>query len=278
RIKEVNQLDRRSESLSRRAAASGYMSHQQAKSFYQDYQTVGRDYHTALEDNMNELAQKGMERDRLTKRIREIERKAEPTRTEIDEKIAHQESIRAIDEEWEARMELNRVLERTIENMQKYNDAVLNANTEVKPERGTFVGMMYERAPAIGLALMGGVTAAMGSLFHRGSTIEQRMRPDVVSIRHRTDTDESGCGYLRGKGWREGIRDNAFELGLDNRLGFTGQEMLAFQENYMSNAGYHGMDDLNTAAQEQAIFSRVSGMDSDTTRQFFESIYGTGAV
>ncbi|MGV3184531.1 hypothetical protein, partial [Staphylococcus epidermidis] len=78
--------------------------------------------------------------------------------------------------------------------------------------------------------------------------------------------------------WRRDIRDNALEAGLKDQLGFTGQEMLAFQGNYLDNAGYKGMGDLNAAMTNQAVFSRTTGIDSDTTRQFFDSAFSTGAV
>lgn len=267
KTREVNKLDRRSESLSRRASASNYMSHQQAKSFEKDYHTVKSGYSETLEKNLDIMTKLGQQRTEITNQIKGIERNPDASQEEIDKKIALQRTIEGMDKEREARMELNRALQRTIENMKGYNESV--QGVERKPERGTFRGMVYERAPAIGLALGGAAGYALTSLYQKGESVNDAMRPDVVSIGQRTDSDN----------WRKNIRDNAFDLGLHgDKLGFTGQEMLSFQDNYLSNMGFSNMTDLNTAAQSQAKFSRTTGLGADDTKQFFDSVYSTGAV
>lgn len=271
KIQEVNKLERRTESQSRRASASKYMSFQQSQSFNDDNIRVSHGYVKDRENNMDILARLGMERSGITKQIKGmkgIENNPEATQADIDKKIALQGTIQAIDKEMESRFELNRVLERTIGNMKKYNESV--QGVEVKPERGTFKGMMYERAPAIGLALGGAAAAVWGGLYSQGAGIDRGMRDDVISMGQRTGT--------AGADWRSTIRDGAFGGGLQDRLGFTGQQMLDFQNNYMSNAGFDGMDDLNAAANAQGKFSRTTGLDAKTTQQLFDSVYGTGAV
>lgn len=271
KIQEVNKLDRRSESLSRRAEASKYMSFQQAKSFSKDYRTASQDYTAEKDTNLERLQKLGQERGDLTRKVRDIQGNPEASAKDVDRKIAYQESIRAIDAEMEQRMELNRVLNRTISNMEAYNRKLAEENKiQVKPERGTFRGMMYERAPAIGLAFGGAAAATVGSLYSRGASINQSMRDDVISMGQHTGTE--------GANWRSSIRDNALEMGLSDRLGFTGQDMLNFQQGYMSNNGYEGMDDLNSAAKNQAVFSRSVGVDAATTSDFFSSAFQTGAV
>jgi len=271
KIQEVNKLDRRSESLSRRAEASKYMSFQQAKSFSKDYRTASQGYTTEKETNLEQLQKLGQERGDLTRKVRDIQGNPSATPADVDRKIAYQESIRAIDAEMEQRMELNRVLNRTISNMEAYNRKLTEENKiQVKPERGTFRGMMYERAPAIGLAFGGAAAATVGSLYNRGASINQSIRDDVISMGQHSGTE--------GANWRSNIRDNALEMGLSDRLGFTGQDMLNFQQGYMSNNGYEGMDDLNSAAKNQAVFSRSVGVDAATTSDFFNSAFQTGAV
>lgn len=271
KIQEVNKLDRRSDSLSRRAQASNYMSHQQASSFIKDHRTTNEEYVNERKNNLDYLTRMGQERTSITKQIKDIETNPEATQHEIDKKIALQQTIASMDKEMEARMELNNVLNRTISNMERYNQRVTeNGGVEVKPERGTFRGMVYERAPAIGLALGGAMAGVAGSLYSQGASINQSIRDDVISVGQHTGTD--------GADWRTNIRDNALEAGLQDKLGFKGQDMLAFQQNYLSNEGFNGMDDLNTAMQNQAVFSRSTGIDQNTTKDFFNTAFSSGAV
>lgn len=269
KIREVNKLDRRSESLSRRASASGYMSYQQYSNFMKDYNTSRTRYAAEKEANTNAMASLGQERSSLKQKISDIETNPHASQRDRDMKIAMQQTISSIDKEMETRMELNRTLERTINNMRKYNDELAkNGGVEVKPERGTTRGMLYERAPAIGLAVTGAAAAVAGGLYNQGAQLNRSMRGDIISMGQRTGAEN----------WRRDIRDNALEAGLKDQLGFTGQEMLAFQGNYLDNAGYKGMGDLNAAMTNQAVFSRTTGIDADTTRQFFDSAFSTGAV
>ncbi|AMO26013.1 hypothetical protein Blue_191 [Bacillus phage Deep Blue] len=267
KIREVNKLDRRSESLSRRASASKYMSFQQSSNFKKDRGTV-EGYHQEKADNMRRMTEMSTSVSSLMKQIKKIEEKPTATRAEMDRKLEMQKNIESMDKEFESRVELNRVLDRTIANMEKYNQTVQGVT--VKPERGTFKGMAYERAPAIGLAITGAMATALGSLYHQGASIDKGMRQDEISIGQRVGMD--------GSQWRDNIRNNALNAGLENRLGMSGQEMIGFQENYLSKRGYSGMDDLNTAMENQATFSRVSGIGTEDTKSFYNTVYGAGAV
>jgi len=270
KIQEVNKLDRRADSLSRRGAASKYMSYQQAQSFSKDYRTSSQDYVAQREENMNTMTRIGQERRTLHEQVTAIQQNPEATNQDIDKKIAYQQSIESMDKEMDARLELNRVLNRTIKNMEGYNDRLANGNVEVKPERGTLSGMMYERAPAIGFAASGAFAGVFGSLYGQGASLNKGIRDDVVSIGQHTG--------MEGEQWREGIRDNALDAGLSDKLGFGGADMLAFQQNYLSNNGFEGMGDLNAAMKNQAVFSRTTGVDQNTTKQFYEEAFRTGAV
>ena len=271
KIQEVNKLERRTESLSRRAEASKYMSHQQAASFRKDYSRATQGYTEERDINLNEMTRIGQERTKLSSNIKKIELNENASQEDIDRKIAFQQTIESMDKEMEARMELNRVLDRTIANMKEYGNRVTKDNgVEVKPERGTTRGMMYERAPAIGLAIMGAVGGSMGALYSKGGSVNESMRDDTIAIGQQTET--------AGADWRYSIRDNAFEMGLSEKLGMSGQDMLAFQQNYMSNEGFNGMADLNSAAKNQAIFSRTTGVGTDDTQEFFNSVFSSGAV
>ncbi|AGB62592.1 putative tail lysin 2 [Bacillus phage phiAGATE] len=270
-IQEVMKLDRRSESLSRRAEASNYMSHQQASNFKKDYFTATQDYTRQREQNLNEMTKIGQKRTDISSQIKDIENNPAATQAEIDKKVALQQTIEALDKEREARMEFDRVLNRTTENMKQYNQRVSkNGGVEVKPDRGTALGMAYERAPALGFAMTGAVGAVAGGLYMQGASLNKGMRDDVIGM-------GSHAG-LEGDQWRSQIRDAALEGGLQDKLGFTGQEMLQFQGGYMSANGFSNMDDLNSAMVNQARFSRSAGIDAQTTGDFFSSMFKTGAV
>jgi Phage tail lysozyme len=270
-IQDVNKLERRTESLSRRAQASNYMSHQQASSFRKDWFTVNKEYNKDRSSNLDEMTHIGQERTRISRQIKDIEENPQATQREIDKKIALQQTVQSMDDEMEARMELNRVLNRTIKNMDEYNDRVTkDGGVEVKPERGTFRGMVYERSPAIGLALGAAFGGVFGSLYQQGAQNNRAMRDDIVHIGQSSGIDS--------REWRTQVRDNALDAGISDRLGLTGQDMLAFQQNYLTNTGFSGMDDLNSAMRNQAIFQRSSGLDTETTKQFFDSVFSTGAV
>lgn len=267
-IKSVTKLNRRSESVSRRGAAANYLSTQQAASFRKDYRTANTQYVKDRDTNEDELVHLGQRRSGLHDQVKRIEQNPFATQGEVDKKIAMQGEIEQIDKEWEARMELNKALEQTITGMKKYNSAL--QGVEQKPERGTFRGMAYERAPAIGLALTGALTAAVMGMYNKGAGLSRAMRPDEISIGQRTDT--------KGSLWRSQIRNGALNAGLANRLGFSGQDMLGFENNYLSNNGYDGKKDMTSAMSGQAQFSRTTGLNSSDTTDLFSTMFQTGAV
>src|SRR5690606_2803459 len=108
----------------------------------------------------------------------------------------------------------------------------------------------------------------LGSMYQRGVSAERAMRDDVIAIGQRT-----------GRGnWREEVRNAAMELGLSNYMGFTGSEILAFQQGYLTNRGYHGQEDLLDAARYQAEFARITGTSADRTAQFFERVFDNATI
>ncbi|UGO49170.1 tapemeasure [Bacillus phage vB_BanH_Emiliahah] len=267
RMREVNKLDRRTESLARRASASKYMSFQQASNFRKDQHIVNVDLKRDKESNVNRLTEIGMERSRISKQIKSIEQNPQATQREIDKKIALQQTIEAMDDEWHALMKLNKAIDRTTANMEKRGESVQDVT--VKPG-GTMSRMLYERAPAIGLAVTGAMAGTVGSLYHQGASINKGMRDDEISIGQRIGMD--------GSQWRDQIRNGALNAGLADKLGMSGQEMIAFQDNYLSKKGYTSMGDLNTAMQNQATFSRTSGIGVEDTKSFFNTAYGSGGM
>ncbi|ASU00942.1 tape measure protein [Bacillus phage Anthony] len=268
KIKEAKKLDRRAESLSRRASASNYMSHQQASNFTKDLNTSRVDYRNYKDANVTRLTQISTDITKFAQQISDIERKPNATQDDITKRSKLQENIAALDREWSARSELNKVLEETTANMERYNQSL--QGVEKKPERGTWRGMAYERAPAIALAVMGAVTAAVGKLYNQGGSLSREMRGNEVYIGQQTGE--------AGGSWRSNVRNNAMEAGLKNRLGFTGVEMLGFQESYLTAKGFTNRKDLTSAMEGQATFSRATGIDASETKDFFNTAYRSGGL
>lgn len=267
-IKEAKKLDRRSESLSRRASASGYMSHQQASNFTRDYQTVNGSYKNSKDANLTRLTEIATNLTDFAKQINSIESNPNATNADMAKRVELQNSIRALDQEFTARTKLNKVLEQTTANMQGYHESL--QGTKTKADRNTRAGMISERAPAIGLAITAAITASIGRLYSQGGSLSKEMRGNEVYIGQQTGTD--------GGNWRTDIRNNAMKSGLANRLGFDGVDMLAFQENYLTARGNTGRKDLQDAMNGQAVFSRSTGINAQDTQQFFDTAYRSGGV
>ncbi|QEM43140.1 tape measure protein [Bacillus phage Chotacabras] len=267
-IKEAKKLDRRSESLSRRASASGYMSHQQASNFTRDYNTVNGSYKNSKDANLNRLTEISTNLTEFAKQLNAIESNPNATTSDMSKRVELQNSIRALDQEWTARTKLNKVLESTTSNMQSYHNALVG--TRQKADRNTVPGMLAERAPAIGMAVTGAVSGVIGGLYNKGGALSKEMRGNEVYIGQQTG--------MNGSNWRTDIRNNAMDAGLKNNLGFLGTDMLAFQENYLSARGSKSRSDLMSAMEGQATFSRATGINAEDTKQFFDTAYRSGGV
>lgn len=273
-MRELKKLDSRTTSDARRTQASGYMSFQQSKSFEADMQVGIVDNEEKRKGNLEQLGSLSEERRKRFDEVKEIEKSPGASDEEIHRKVALQEEIAQHDKEMKLRQEWNKALERSIQDSEKKLSDVQAVDPAVKPERGTTRGMMYERAPSVGLALTGAVAATFGALYSKGGSAKSGVQDDVISLAQRTDQDNSNYQ----------VRKGAEEMGLADRLGFSAQEMLAFEEIYLSTSGLKGgsqedrMEDLMTAAQSQAEFSRTTGVSSDTTRDFFGDMFQTGAV
>jgi hypothetical protein len=272
-IRKVKQMDNRNNSLSARGAASRYLNYQQAMSFKNDFEYSQGELGRQKEVNIDKMTKDAQRRTVLSGQVKEINENPKATEQDQTKKILLDNEIKEIDAEREARMELNRVLEENIANMKKYKDRLVNnpdGNVEVKPERGTTQGMAYERASSIGLTITGILAATIAAFYGQGAGLSKAMRPDVMSMGQRTG--------MVGRNWNYNIQDYALKAGLANKLGFSGQEMLDFQNNYLSNKGYTNMGDLRTAMQNQAVFSRTTGIDANTTKDVFGTMFNTGAM
>ncbi|ALA13284.1 tail associated lysin [Bacillus phage AvesoBmore] len=267
-IREAKKLDRRSESLARRASASGYMSHQQASNFTKDYQTVNGSYKNSKDANLNRLTEISTQLTDFAKQLNTIESNPNATNKDMQQRVKLQNNIRALDQEWTARTKLNKILETTTSNMQSYHESLVG--TKQKADRNTVQGMISERAPAIGMAVTGAVGATIGGLYSKGGALSKEMRPSEVYIGQQTGMD--------GSNWRTDIRNNAMTAGKANKLGFLGTDMLAFQENYLTARGNTGRKDLQDAMSGQATFSRSTGISAQDTQQFFDTAYRSGGV
>jgi hypothetical protein len=271
-IKDVNNLVRRGKTASRRALASKYMSTREAATFQKDVRTA-KNYSDPvngdIEENKRYMVSRGQQRKLLAEQVDSLKSTEGNDQNLRNLRIEKEEEIRQIEKELDARAELDRVLNEAGPKLERWLDDLVDKGTEIKPERGTKRGMMYERAPAIGLAITNAVYDTIGNLLKAGSNPSKAMRPNETMIGQMTNTD--------GDKWRS-LRNKAMQEGIANKLGFTGQEMLGFESNYLNSTGYKGMNDLNAATKNQAEFSRTTGLTSDETTSFFQPLYQSGAV
>lgn len=268
-LKEISKLNRRSESLSRRASASGYMSFQQYSNFTGDRRTVQQTYGGMKTANRERVLELSGQATGISKELDRLNSKKGLTAREGEERKKLMRQLEGIDAELTARKKLNNSLDETTANMDKFNQSLLDANVTVKPERGTMRGMMYERAPAIALAIGGAITATIGKLYSEGGNHSKAMRPDEMYVGQQT-------GAV-GANWRPN-RTATMRSGLGYSLGFTGQEMMEFQSNYLSANGYHGAEDLKAATTGQATFARATGLGADEVKDFFNTAYRSGGI
>ncbi|AOZ62351.1 tail lysin 1 [Bacillus phage SBP8a] len=268
-LKEISKLNRRSESLSRRASASGYMSFQQYSNFTGDRKTVQQTYGGIKTDNRARVLELSGQATGISKELDRLNSKKGLTAREGEERKKLMRQLEGIDAELTARKKLNNSLDETTANMDRFNQSLLDANVSVKPERGTVRGMMYERAPAIALAIGGAITATIGKLYSDGGNHSKAMRPDETYVGQQT-------GAV-GANWRP-YRTQTMRSGLGKHLGFTGQEMMEFQSNYLSANGYHGAEDMKAATTGQATFARATGLGADDVKDFFNTAYRSGGI
>jgi hypothetical protein len=267
-IKDILNLNRRSKTLSRRAKSAQYMSTMEAASISQDYRTVNRDFGHVSIDNQAELMAKGQQRAVLSDEVTALKNREANDQNARNERVQKEHEIKLIDEEIAARIELDRVLNMTTEAMKDYWRDI--QGVEVKPKRGSMRGMFYERAPAIAFAMGGAVQNQFGGMYGTGRGLSQANRPNQIMIGQMTGMD--------GGDWRAGIRDYAYQQGLKNYRGMTQQDMLSLESNYLTNKGFSGQKDLHAAMNNQADFSRVNGLTTDETSNFFGGLYQSGGV
>jgi hypothetical protein len=270
-IKDTKNLLRRGATLKRRAVASNYMSTMEAASFYKDVRTA-RGFldknNGDIAENKKYMVSRGQQRKLLAEQVDTLKATEGNDQNLRDIRIEKEEEIRLIEKELDARAELDRVLKETADKMERYFSDVVDNKTEVKPQRGTTEGMIYERAPAIGLAIVNSLADTLNNLYRGGQNPSQAMRGPEVMIGQMTNS----------KDWRGNIRNYAQQQGLENGLGFTGTEMMGLESNYLTNSGYKGMKDMRAAMNNQATFARTEGLSSEDTSSFFSGLYSTGAV
>lgn len=257
-----------------RAVSSNYMSYQQYAGFDHALNRSQTEYVGREDENRHALAQIGLKRSEAQDEVRGINAKPAPSREERDRVVALERDIKLMDEEYEAREELNESLNSAIKRMKEFDEQLAEGKdgrgVEVKPERGTIKGMAYERAPAIGLAITGAVGLALGSLFSKGGQANESMRDDVIAIGQRAGTEDD-------LNWRKGVRNPAQEAGLEDFLGISGQEMLNLQQNMMRNRGGTPQD-IQDAGSAQARFSRVTGTSVEDTADFFDTVLKSATI
>lgn len=271
-LADLKRLDRRTESLANSGKNTGYMSFQQSQKFDGDYDYAKTTLAQRASESKETLS--GLESQRSTAMERR-ESLISSGQGSTKEKQALDLNIQEINKEIESRQNLVSSTEEVIRKLDRRMADL--EGVEEKPERGTTKGMIYERAPAIGLAAGAAMIAPFASLYSQGSGLKSEVRDDVVGIGTRTGAED----------FRADVRQNAGELGLENNLGVSTAEMIAFQDTYLANSGLLEapdtevgqaiqQEDMNTAMQSQAVFSRSTGTSVEDTADFFNTAFGAG--
>lgn len=126
---------------------------------------------------------------------------------------------------------------------------------QVKPERGTAMGMAYERAPSLAMGLTAVTAGVVGSAYNKGESLKNAMLDDNLSL----GTQTGNFNYHQ-------VRENQELLGLDRQVNMSGTEALKAQAEYMNRAGYTSQEDLNDAVRNTGTFSHGMGVSiSDAT-------------
>ena len=270
-IKEVQRLRSRSTSSARKGSAAGYMSYQQAKNFHDDYITSQTTFNDWREKNFKDSGSLGTQRQMLKDKINDIEQNPEKHGdNSYHTKLGYQRDIEAIDEEIKHRNRLNAEIEKTMVAMQENRDKLLENHVEVDARRGTFARNMSERSAAIGLAMGGTIAGTFVNMYSQGRSVDQATRGQEM--------------YFGQSSGMDGSKWNKWETGLINQgknnyaLGFTAQQQMQFMNDYLQNAGYHGTGDVSSAVNNMGSFSRVTGIDANTTGSFFGTMAQTGGM
>lgn len=166
-------------------------------------------------------------------------------------------------EEMRSIVQKNKILKEELDVLEKHMRAIDRATSgidnmerklkenlkQVKPERGTALGMAYERAPSLAMAVVGSVVGVAGSQYMRGGSLKKGMLDDNVSV-----------GTQTGDFDYHGVRTSLEKQGFDKTINMSGTEMLQAQSEYMDKAGFQSKEDLNHATANIGTFARGTGL------------------
>lgn len=178
-------------------------------------------------------------------------------------------------EEMRSIVQKNKILKEELDVLEKHMRAIDRATSgidnmerklkenlkQVKPERGTALGMAYERAPSLAMAVVGSVVGVAGSQYMKGGSLKKGMLDDNVSV-----------GTQTGDFDYHGVRASLEKQGFDKTINMSGTEMLQAQAEYMDKAGFQSKEDLNHATANIGTFARGTGLSVQ------ESIENTSAL
>ncbi|AAY52878.1 tail associated lysin [Listeria phage A511] len=263
--RDVARTDSRLAARTRQATSSGNMNSQQAGTARSDLanKTAYMSQLQANQQRRDEL-RKGLESDQAKKRNLNANFKGNDQERQ-NELSALNHNIETRRKEIEALKELDSQINKTVSNMESYSNQLNNVN--VKPDRNSWQGVAYERAPSIAMAALGGAGAIFGGLYAKGSSIKDQIRPDTISIGQRTGNYDF-----------RSIRKQNEEVGMDRSLGYNAVDMIDFQNTYLSSAGFKDQKDLDAGTRQMAEGSRAIPVDKDSLNQFMGGLMTNGAV
>lgn len=207
------------------------------------------------------------------KRIQELQSKESLSKAERDELNATIEKVNIVHEEIKVLEKFQRTIERATKGLEelestsgvdigdvgsdKFNNSVKPRKLEqVKPERGTAMGMAYERAPSLVMGVVAVTGGVVASQYNKGGNLKEQMLDDNLSL-----------GTQTGNFDYHGLRKEQEKAGLNKQVNMSGTEMLKAQAEYMNRAGFTSQEDLNSATTQVGRFSRGMGVSVDEATQ-----------
>lgn len=272
RGRDVTRQRRSTEQYSRQIDQGGYISHkdyQQALELNKELQKVR---FTGIDEHRSKISSKEDRLQGIDKYVGDLKRKESKGGLSDAEKKSmnsHIEESKQIMEELKIMEQFQVKMEKSVENLDAFNHT-LETVKNIKPERGTTRGMMYERAPSIAMGAMAVFGGTIASKLTEGTGIKEGMLADNLSV----GTQTGNYDYHQ-------VRKNAGVAGFDKTIGMSETEMLQAQASYMNSAGFQGQEDLTQSAKNTGTFARGMGItiadSSATTENLGRTMQGANA-
>lgn len=138
-------------------------------------------------------------------------------------------------------------------------------DVQVTANEKSLRGRMISRSAASAMALIGSVGYAVTGRYNRGVTTTKGLMPDSQEI-----------GFRTGNTDFRSVRLDGMDSGID--YGYTGQQMLDFQDSILNTLGFTSQRELEDMARGDSQFTKLSGVEDGQAKAFNETLYASGGI